>query len=125
MDNNGLSATCSFSVTVSCGTYRPFGDVAYRSPDLHTSAPNEVRRYVLRPNPAAETVDITWDGAAPERVAVFDAQGRLVWEQAMDTEARALRFDVSDWTAGVYLVSLCSRETVAVKGLVVGKDFRM
>ena len=119
VDVAGLSTTCSFSVTVSCGTYRPFGDVAYRSPDLHTSAPNGVQRYVLSPNPATEAVDIAWEGPAPDQVAVFDAQGRLVWEQAMDTSAQTLHLDVSGWVSGVYMVALRAEGTVVTKRLSV------
>lgn len=119
VDVAGLSTTCSFSVTVSCGTYRPFGDVAYRSPDLHTSAPNGVQRYVLSPNPATEAVDIAWEGPAPDQVAVFDAQGRLVWEQAMDTSAQTLHLDVSGWVSGVYMVALRAEGIVVTKRLSV------
>jgi len=53
-------------------------------------------------------------------VAIFDAQGRLVWAQNTVGEAQMLRVEVSDWAAGVYWVSLREKETVVTKRLVVG-----
>ena len=65
---------------------------------------------------------ITWDGAAPEHVAVFDAQGRLVWEQGTKMEGQSLKLDVLGWAAGVYMVALWVEGTVVTKRLVVEKD---
>ena len=74
------------------------------------------------PNPATEVVNIAWEGPAPKQVAIFDAQGRLVWEQNTFSEAQVLRIDVSTWAAGVYAVSLREKETVVTKRLMVGGD---
>lgn len=118
VDNNGLSATCSFSVTVSCGTGQP-DYLEYRAAVLRGAAPNGVRRYLLSPNPAAEVVNVTWEGPAPDYVAVFDAQGWLVGERDTDIGSQILRLVVSEWAAGVYMVVLRTEGEMVAKRLVV------
>lgn len=114
-DVNGLTATCSFTVTVNCGTLRP-------NPVEERDAAETVNGFKLIPNPASDAVLIAWDIAEtiPAHVAIFDAQGRLVWEQPTKDDLKTLQVNVSDWPAGIYLVTLRSKVQTVTKRLVVG-----
>lgn len=114
-DVNGLTATCSFTVTVNCGTLRP-------NPVEERDAAETANGFKLIPNPASDAVLIAWDMAEtiPAYVAIFDAQGRLVWEKPTKDDLKTLQVNVSDWPAGIYLVALWSKVQTVTKRLVVG-----
>ena len=111
-------------VTVGCGTARPSA-VLDRADGAHEElAPirgSAVHLYMISPNPASEAVQIAWTGgdSEPIQVAIFDAQGRLVWKQTTAAAEHALRLNVSNWTAGLYLVLLRGKDGAVAKRLVV------
>ena len=120
--SNGQTADCTVSVTVQCAPNRP-GSVGDRT----TTPADGVRRYVLSPNPASDMVQIAWtegEASEPVHLAVFDAQGRLVWERKTAADAQMVQVDVSDWASGVYMVALRSAGSVETWRLIVSPDRR-
>jgi len=132
-DNGGTSATCSFTVTVSCGT-SPSGmmndelgmmnqhDTRHSSFIIHNLSLN------LAPNPATTEVRVLIDhlGKRSGLLSVFDAQGRLMWQQAIEgekdlpqTAQYAHNLQVDTYPSGLYFVTLYSEGTVVTKRLVV------
>lgn len=57
------------------------------------------------PNPAAEFVQITTQSREKLKIRVFDAAGRLVFEKDFLNSYRAT-IPVSNWTSGLYMLSL-------------------
>jgi len=127
MDNSGGSATCSFTVTVSCGTGSSGSEVqSLKSAlGLGTSNPElQTLNFKLSPNPATTEVRVLIDhlGKRSGLLSVFDAQGRLMWQQAVEGEKDsqyAHNLQVDTYPSGLYFVTLYSEGTVVTKRLVV------
>ncbi len=130
-DEGGLTATCAFTVTVNCGTGSS-SEFEVRSSKFDQSARDltTLSRPVsesnldmrLAPNPATTEVIVTTEGldASGGTLTVFDAQGRMVWQQRSAGEQ--MRIDLDDrWQAGVYLVRLDTKDQVLTKRLVVSR----
>jgi surface protein len=146
VDGNGNSATCAFSVTVGCGaspspseggegatallaprsatTFSPpsegLGEVAAASPLLRGGRVG----LSLSPNPATTEVQIfsekelETDGV----LAIYDAQGRLMWQQTAAAGQQQWQLDLSrHWEGGVYFVTLQSGGQTTTKRLIVSK----
>jgi len=111
---NGQVAECTVLVTVSCPQNKSNGG------EERTKAEG-AWDFSLNPNPTNEAVQIALMGTStvPARLAIFDARGRLVWEQTTANGEQMLSVDVSNWAVGVYLVSLRGTGTVVTKRLVV------
>jgi hypothetical protein len=76
----------------------------------------------LAPNPATTEVQISLEGL-PEsggQLTVFDAQGRVVWQQSNVLSPTA-SINVSDLPSGLYQVRLQTENGVVTKGLVVSR----
>jgi hypothetical protein len=56
-------------------------------------------------------------------LTVFDAAGRMVWQQQLTTTDSMVILDVSEskWAAGLYFVTLRSRDHVVTKRLTVSR----
>ena len=81
----------------------------------------------LAPNPATTQVLVTVEGITSETLtstgsdlSVFDAQGRMVWQQSNLLSPTA-NINVADLPSGLYFVSLRSAGTVVTKRLVVSR----
>jgi len=126
IDNAGLSATCSFTITVSCGA----------SPDPSSGAENVAAerdgatsnfklpnfKLSLAPNPATTEVTIFSEKEleADGELTVLDAQGRLMWRQSVATGQQQWHLDLdSRWQSGVYFATLRSGGQKTTKRLVV------
>ncbi len=81
----------------------------------------------LAPNPATTEVTISVEGIVPEagsEISVFDVQGRLVWQRTMEAgvlPAHPFTFSLSDFSSGLYFVTLRSEGAVVTKRLVVNR----
>lgn len=70
-----------------------------------TSVVNEPHSMQLYPNPAAESVTLSYSGNKPLEWYFSDSSGRTFKPRVAFTEGNA-RFDLSDMAAGVYLLSV-------------------
>jgi len=131
VDNVGNSATCSFVVTVGCGASPDPSEggenvAAERDVEGDVSSPPLRGGWVglvVSPNPASERVTIFAEnmGEAGGEMTVWDAQGRLVWQQRVGSETLT-SIDLDDrWPSGVYSVVLRSAGQTATKRLVVAR----
>jgi hypothetical protein len=59
----------------------------------------------IAPNPASEQVQIAWEGKEAGSLRVFDAAGRLVWEQPVSSGSQLHTLAVADWPPGLYSVA--------------------
>jgi hypothetical protein len=129
-DVNGLSATCSFTVTVGCGT----GPSGMLNDELgminldntgHSSFTASHLSLNLAPNPASDAVQISIEnlGDTGGDLMVADATGRLMWRQSIEPSASRLppsALRVEHFASGVYFVTLRSATgQMATKRLVV------
>ncbi|MES2733538.1 MAG: carbohydrate-binding protein [Bacteroidota bacterium] len=73
----------------------------------------------LSPNPANDFVDVTWEGSEGKEavLAVMNMQGQKVCTQAVKGSAHTL--STSQWSNGVYLILLQSKQGVTKAKLVV------
>ena len=125
MDDSGLTNTCSFTVTVSCGTGAQGGNLEERQ-TVQGSKTRTVSDLVLAlaPNPAADqtVISITGLGETGGHLSVHDAQGRLMWRQEVDGSvvgSQQYTVRLEGFAAGLYFVTLRSEEVVMSKRLVV------
>jgi hypothetical protein len=75
----------------------------------------------LAPNPATTIVQVSMErlGEAGGDLLVFDAQGRLVYQQAVTMSQSNVRIDIgaNGWATGLYFVTLRSEERMITKRL--------
>ncbi len=60
----------------------------------------------IAPNPASEQVQIAWENPGAGILRVFDAAGRLVWEQSVSSGSQLHTLVVADWPSGLYSVAV-------------------
>lgn len=120
VDNNGLSATCTFTVTVACGTGAQTSEARGSTTfeQLSSSSNLDLR---LAPNPAVTEVLISVEnlGETGGDLTVFDATGHAIWQTASVANGQQLTADLSRFAAGLYFVTLRSEGRVATKRLLV------
>jgi len=128
VDNAGLSATCSFTITVSCGASPdPSGggeNVAAERDGATSNFKLSNFKLSLAPNPATTEVTIFSEKEleADGELTVLDAQGRLRWRQSVATGQQQWHLDLdSRWQSGVYFATLRSGGQATTKRLVVSK----
>ena len=117
MDDSGLTSTCAFTVTVSCGT----------GPSETTQAARETKKSVanlglhLMPNPASTNVTISLGGFGASRVelTILDALGRVAWRQTLEAEQTQITVDLSALGTGAYWVSAKNDGQLITKRLIV------
>ena len=78
----------------------------------------ESSSFALFPNPARNQVQIVW-GAAPERIEIRAATGRLVESLTAIPGISSQQFDVSEWAPGAYVVTAISGDAAETKQLIV------
>jgi hypothetical protein len=124
-DDGGLTATCAFTVTVGCGA-APEGtkneERGAMNEEHSGDAPFIVRSLSLQlaPNPATTDVLVIVDGLDENGgiLTVFDATGRMVWQQKITSSQR---IQLSEFSSGVYQVSLCTEKEMITKSLKVNR----
>jgi len=129
IDNAGLSATCSFTITVSCGASsdpsKGWGNAADERDGATSNFKISNFKLNLVPNPATSEVQIFAEKelGADGELRVLDAQGRLVWRQPVSAGHQQWQFDLDDrWQSGLYFVTLRSEDgQTATKRLVVSR----
>jgi len=129
-DNSGLTQTCSFTITVSCGTGPSNGGVQAFAlntvPTEYDNDANGVNRradLALSPNPAATQVLIQVKNVGDEGalLSIHDGLGRLMWQSRAFSDQPST-VHLSDFPSGVYFVTLRSdRATTLTKRLVVSR----
>jgi hypothetical protein len=74
----------------------------------------------MAPNPATTDVLVTVDGLDENGgiLTVFDATGRMVWQQKITSSQR---IQLSEFSSGVYQVSLCTEKEMITKSLKVNR----
>jgi hypothetical protein len=118
-DARGTTATCSFSVTVTCSGAANKG-AADRGAAKDAVA---IFDFTLSPNPAQQQVLVSLT-ALPEttgemQLLVFDAQGRLYQQQALTAGTQSVLLSVETWPSGLYWISVQTGATKATKRLAV------
>lgn len=70
------------------------------------SGPAQVAQGMLSiaPNPASEQVQIAWESEEAGSLRVFDAAGRLVWQQPVSSGGQLYTIAVAGWSPGLYNV---------------------
>ncbi len=119
-DNSGQTQTCAFTVTVACGTGASEQGAVSREQLAVSSAGNQQPITMnLAPNPATTEVLVTVEGLGEKGgdLSVYDAQGRVVWQQSSILSPTS-NINVADLPAGLYFVTLRSAGTVVTKRLV-------
>jgi len=137
-DDVGNTSTCWHTVTVDCGAgpsgagneqrttnneqqITNNGQLTTNNGQLTTN--NEQRTTMtLSPNPASSQVTITLENLDESGgyLSVFDAQGRVVWQQKAPVQQEQVVIDLSNrWAAGLYTVALRSGGEVLTKRLIV------
>jgi len=126
-DEGGLSATCAFTVTVSCGTGQQTTNEergTMTGNAIHSSPLKKLSNLDMRlaPNPASTEVIVSMEGLTDGggMLTLFDAQGRVVWQQS-SVQHPAFSINVSDLPSGLYRVCLQTENGLVTKGLVVSK----
>lgn len=108
MDNSGLTATCSFTVTVSCGTGVQGHETSLKA--VKKASNFSLLDLRLAPNPATTQVIAFIEGLGEQggTLALYDATGRAVWWQTVTTGQSAVQIDLSEkmFTNGLYFVTL-------------------
>ena len=131
-DDSGLTATCSFTVTVMCGTGAQTGSQAERQAVGQTFQVSKTWKasdpaLTLAPNPATEQTVVSIEGLGENggELTVFDATGRTVWKQIVaaptSDNQQPITIHVSDFAPGLYHVCLRTVSGVVTKGLVVSR----
>lgn len=129
VDNSGLSSTCSFTVTVSCGANSEQGGMSREQLALGlipgTSMDEPLALGLsLFPNPAQDEVQVSIEnlGATGGELVLHDARGRMMLKQRVESSvvsrqsgiafspSRFLTFSVLDFPAGLYFVTLQTAE---------------
>jgi len=139
VDDSGLSATCTFTVTVSCGA-NPSQPARWGGKETsltlsRSSAPSPRLSLSLAPNPATMEVQISVEGSGISNdqvsggeLTVLDAQGKLVWRQDLGNSTTQQPYNpttqqlsVANFPAGLYFVTLRAAGEVVTKRLVVSR----
>jgi len=133
LDNSGMSATCSFTVTVGCGTSssgmmnslsRQVGNELRMMNQDDTERSSFLIPHLslnLFPNPATTEVQISIENLSESggELTVTDAQGRLMWQSNVQYSISNIALD--NFAAGVYFVTLRSEGQMVAKRLVVNR----
>lgn len=90
---------------------------------LATKSTTKTIALLLIPNPAANFVDLSWDGLAtgPVELSITDVQGRLVRREALGVVNR-YQLSVGQFAAGVYFVTLRTNQQSTTAKLVVSHE---
>jgi len=131
-DSNGQSRTCSFTVTVNCGTSQESlkfesskFEVLGTAHGLETGQTSNFKlaNFKLSPNPASTEVQILMESPLSEstELAVYDAQGRSMWKQTLPAASQTITLALADLPAGLYFVALRAEKAVVTKRLSVSR----
>lgn len=105
VDNNGLSSTCSMTVTVICGTIAAGQGASERNASLKDGHGVTL---LVAPNPATQKAQITVSnlGEAGGVLTLFDMQGRAIAQYGNLAADNTWLLDLEDLSSGVYLLAL-------------------
>ncbi|MDT0558163.1 T9SS type A sorting domain-containing protein [Ichthyenterobacterium sp. W332] len=77
----------------------------------------EISAFNVYPNPATSNLTLEFSqGLSDATIEVFNLLGKRVYNSVVDSESRDL--DISDWSAGVYIIKISSGESSQVKRFV-------
>lgn len=125
---NGQSSTCSFSVSVSCGSApNGGGNNAAQVADRDQGSVTPAAAMEISPNPTTGVFNLRVAGFEHQVLTtIFDATGRQVWQQRIGSEDLAggqaqVTVDLSEsrFSAGLYLVTVAGDGTVLTQRLIV------
>ena len=122
MDESGVTSTCTFTVTVSCGTGNEQAAERSEKSAAQTTDDGALIAMHLTPNPASAEVQIRIEnlGETGGDLTVLDAQGRWILRQKVAAGQNQVVLNLSDrWSAGVYMVVLQAEGKRTVQRLVV------
>lgn len=109
VDNSGLSTTCSFTVTVGCGTGSEQPAARTEASEVLESDNSPLLTVGLAPNPATTEVLVTVKGLDHDggQLWLHDAQGRMVWQQSLSNSSMMThQVSVADLPSGLYFLTL-------------------
>jgi hypothetical protein len=123
MDDSGLTSTCAFTVTVSCGTGSEGSEkLIVKSEKWAVQTTDDgALTMSLAPNPASASVQVRIEnlGETGGDLSVLDAQGRWVLRQKVAAGQNQVLLMSDHWNAGVYMVALQADGKRTVQRLVV------
>lgn len=122
IDINGLTKTCTFSITVECGNGMAANGTQERTSEGQSDA---TANLLIAPNPATSQVLVSlkrerateWEEGI--ELAVYDLSGRLVWQQELHAQQPQTHLTVETWPSGVYWVRVKGKGLLLAKRLVV------
>jgi len=126
VDNGGNSATCSFTINVSCGTAPNSSEGGENVTAERDGATSNFKlsnfKLNLAPNPATTEVLISIEnlGEKGGELTVLDAQGRTVWQS--NVQRPTFNVPLENLAAGLYFVTLRSDGKSVTKHLVVARQ---
>ena len=130
VESNGQSSTCSFTVTVDCGSGMS-GNSVLENRDEHSDIAGNTLEQAnkldlrLAPNPARSSVTVSMEGMNDSGgiLSVFDPMGRLMLQQVLKSDQQTTTFNLenSEFVPGLYLVNLRTEKGMVTKTLVVYK----
>ena len=72
----------------------------------------------IYPNPSSGIFNIEFNETLAQKVTVYDAIGKVVYENMTDTNSTNVRIDISEFTTGMYFVKINAREKVIIKKII-------
>lgn len=81
-----------------------------------TDLPEQKEQFTIYPNPTAQNITIS---GAPDYVILYDLQGRMLFQSALDVEKNSIQLD--NLPNGIYVVAIKKNDYTEIKRLVVQK----
>lgn len=72
----------------------------------------------IYPNPSSGKFNIEFKDVSVQKVTVYDAIGKVVYENMTDTNSTNVRIDLSEFTTGMYFVKINAGEKVIMKKII-------
>ena len=94
---------------------------------IATSATNEVetasKYFTLYPNPTNQKTTLRFDPTLVnvKAITLYDAQGKSVLQQANDLQNGSIELDVNDFSSGLYLLKIDTKEKSFIDKLLITK----
>ena len=72
----------------------------------------------IYPNPSSGKFNIEFKDVSVQKVTVYDAIGKVVYENMTDTNSTNVRIDLSEITTGMYFLKINAVEKVIMKKII-------
>lgn len=114
-----VRCACSISPVIDTTPFSSLENFTTPASWLRASNPNP-QKIALHPNPASETVQLTWTPMTGElQISLSDALGRLMIQMLMDASTGFTQLDLADFPAGFYQLTMRSTGGLESRKLVI------